>query len=153
MPEHRIQRKQPKFQLAHRGSFFLQSTQTLLSADLTKARSILAFASVCCLDCVTRDMADKRRRQRGAGAGAQGRGRGRGQLVRGRSKKGVAGGLRDSNRRGSEHGRSVREAGSAMCYSERRPRHSDSRLTPDSQPQILPAEIPCRRGAFLVDHD
>ena len=56
MPEQRIQRKQPRFQLAHRGSFFLQSTHTLLSGDLTSARRILALASVCARDWVTRDM-------------------------------------------------------------------------------------------------
>lgn len=56
MPEQRMQRKQPRFQEAHRGSFFLQSTHTLLSGDLTSARRILAFASVCARDCVTRDM-------------------------------------------------------------------------------------------------
>lgn len=56
MPEQRMQRKQPRFQLAQRGSFFLQSTHTLLSADLTRARRILAFASVCWRDWVTRDI-------------------------------------------------------------------------------------------------
>lgn len=56
MPEQRMQRKQPIFQLAQRGSFFLQSTHTLLSGCLTSARRVLALASVCARDWVARDM-------------------------------------------------------------------------------------------------
>lgn len=51
-----MHRKHPRFQLAQRGSFFLQSTHTLLSGDLTRARRILALASVCWRDCVGRDI-------------------------------------------------------------------------------------------------
>ena len=46
MPEHRIQTKTPRFQLAHRGCLFLlQSAQTLLPSSLTKALRVCAFCA------------------------------------------------------------------------------------------------------------
>lgn len=47
MPEHRMQTKTPRFQLAHRGCLFLlQSAHTLFPSNFSRAFKVVAFCAV-----------------------------------------------------------------------------------------------------------